>query len=267
MRSRPRSVPSLSVSGSSRSSAVVEAKEALLVQLAEREGSLLGGAAPLEGADPARRRAISSCIRNLELAAGGREAQPLLDARLGGRWRVVYDSSSDAAGGRWRAARAKDVVEITRLEQSVDVEATTVSNLLAFRFTRAATLGIGLAASALNALAFRVLVPFWPWAWAVAGAVAVAQTLYLAAARPELAVTLAGPFRAVPEADPRRVRVDFRPVRLGPLANASVQGRDPGDRGLIIGPSSWVELDTLFVDEDLRLGRGGRGTEFVFQRC
>jgi len=242
---------------------VAEAKAALLAQLAERPG----GGPPMElseGSDPARRRALSACIRDLEAAAGGRDAQPLVDARLGGNWRVAYDSSSDAAGGRWRAARTKDVVEITRLEQSVDLESTTVSNLLAFRFTRGATLAAGALVSALNALAFRLILPFWPWAWVVAGAIALAQTLYLAATRPELAVTLAGPFKAVPDADPRRVRVDFRPVRIGPLALASRKG--PDDRGLVIGPSSWVELDTLFVDNDLRLGRGGRGTEFIFTR-
>ena len=56
---------------------------------------------------------------------------------------------------------------------------------------------------------------------------------------------------------PRTVRADFDPPRIvvGRLLNLS------------LGPTSSVVLDTPYCDDRVRLGKGSRGTWFVFKRC
>lgn len=52
------------------------------------------------------------------------------------------------------------------------------------------------------------------------------------------------------------VRVDFEPPRL----------ELPGGINLAVGPTSSVVLSTTYLDERVRLGRGGRGSSFVFTK-
>ena len=40
----------------------------------------------------------------------------------------------------------------------------------------------------------------------------------------------------------------------------------PGGISLAVGPSSSVVLSTTYLDERVRLGKGGRGSSFVFTR-
>lgn len=40
----------------------------------------------------------------------------------------------------------------------------------------------------------------------------------------------------------------------------------PGGISLAVGPTSSVVLSTTYLDERVRLGRGGRGSSFVFTR-
>ena len=228
---RLRAQPRLHASSRSRCAqrrcvAVAAASNTVDELLAAIKGSDSGASASVE-----TRQRVLDLATTMEAAFAEKSADPRTSPLLVGDYRVSYTSSPQAAGGRFRSDLGRALFSTHALYQNV--KDGVVSNRVEFRLFRTVPGSISLRGPLKAVEPLRVT----PRDAVVAGEGRLA--------------TLGAGSRTFGGA----VEVSFEAPVLE-IAGASVT----------LGGASTVRLATTYLDERIRVGRGGFGSLFIFER-